>query len=169
MVTARPGYTGSLSGSATIPSPAGTTTEAWTASDVRFSRTHPSSDSAPNYEITAGTLQFSISGTIGACTLSGSKAMPLAVAAGDSESTLDLAPDNSYFAVGFPNDTLDVTYTCPGSDPFTMPYTAMNEFLRTNPGFLRRQPAPNGSIAGTAARPARGQALSWTWSLTPLV
>jgi hypothetical protein len=167
VVTARPGYTGSLSGSATIPSPAGVTTESWTAANVRFSRTQPSSDSAPNYQITAGTLQFSVSGTIGGCTLSGSKAMPLAVAAGDSESTLDLAPDNSYFAVGYPNDTLDVTYTCPGSDPFTMPYTAMNEFLRTNPGFQRRQPAPNGVIAGTASATREGKQLSWTWSLTP--
>jgi hypothetical protein len=48
-----------------------------------------------------------------------------------------------------------------------MPYTAMNEFLRTNPGFQRRQPAPNGVVAGTASATREGKQLSWTWSLTP--
>jgi hypothetical protein len=167
VVTERATYTGSLSGSATIPSLAGTTTETWSATDVRFSRTRVSSDSAPNYEITAGTLQFSVSGTLAGCTLSGSKAMPLAVAAGDAESTLDLAPDDSYFALGYPNQTLDVTYTCPDSDPFTMTYTAMNEFLRTNPAFQRRFPGPNGAIAGSAAATRDGKQLSWSWSLRP--
>jgi hypothetical protein len=163
------GYRGSLSGSAAITSPAGVTYEQWSASDVRFSRTQPSSDDAPNYQISAGTLQFSVSGTVGGCTLSGSKAMPLAVDGGDAESTLDLAPDDSYFAVGFPNATLDVTYTCPDSDPFTMTYTAMNEFLRTNPGFQRRQPGPNGTVSGTATSTKGDTALKWTWALKPLI
>lgn len=163
------GYRGSLSGSATISSPAGATIEQWSAADVRFSRMQPSSDDAPHYEISAGTLQFSVSGTVGGCTLSGSKAMPLAVDGGDAESTLDLAPDDSYFAVGFPNATLDVTYTCPGSDPFTMTYTAMNEFLRTNPGFQRRQPGPTGTLSGTATSTKADTALKWTWALKPLI
>ena len=85
------GYRGSLSGSATITSQAGTIVESWSSSDVRFSRI-ASSDTAPGYEITAGTLQFNVSGTVGGCTVSGAKAMPLAVAAGDAESALDLAP-----------------------------------------------------------------------------
>jgi hypothetical protein len=163
------GYRGSLSGSATITSQAGVITESWTSTDVRFSRI-PSSDTAPGYEITQGTLSFSVSGTVGSCTVSGAKAMPLAVAAGDAESALDLAPDDSYFAVGYPNDELDVTYTCPGEDgSFTMPYTAMNEFLRTDAKFVRRMPGPNGTISGTASATRDGKSLKWTWALKPLV
>jgi hypothetical protein len=168
-VVALLGYRGSLSGSATITSVAGVITESWTSTDVRFSRI-PSSDTAPGYEITAGTLSFTVSGTVGGCTVSGATAMPLAVAAGDAESTLDLAPDHSYFAVGYPNGTLDVTYTCPGQDgSFTMPYTAMNEFLRTDAKFVRRQPAPNGTISGSASATRDGTALKWTWALKPLI
>jgi hypothetical protein len=159
-------YTGSLSGTAVIPGPAGTTTETWSAGDVRFSRTPGSSDSAPGYQITAGTLQFSVSGVVGACTLEGSKSMPLAVAAGDAESTLDLAPDDSYFAVGYATPTLDVTYTCPDGST-TMPYGAITEFLRTNPGFERRQPGADGSIAGSASASKDGKSLSWTWAFSP--
>jgi hypothetical protein len=163
------GYRGSLSGSATITSLAGVITESWTSSDVRFSRI-ASSDSAPGYEITQGTLSFNVSGTVGGCTVSGAKAMPLPVAAGDAESALDLAPDHSYFAVGYPNDTLDVTYTCPGQDgSFTTTYTAMNEFLRTDAKFVRRMPGPNGTINGSASATRDGTALKWTWALKPLV
>jgi hypothetical protein len=167
VVQARSAYTGSLSGSAVITSPAGTTTETWSAGDVRFTRTRPSSDTAPNYEITAGTLQFSVTGTVGQCTFSGSEAMPLAVTAGEAESTLDLAPDDSYFAVGYLAATLDATYVCPGGDPFTMPYTAISEFLRTNPGFERRVPDATGGLTGSASATKDGKSLSWSWSLSP--
>ena len=68
-VVAMLGYRGSLSGSATITSLAGVITESWTSTDVRFSRV-PSSDTAPGYEITACTLNFSVSGTYGPCTVS---------------------------------------------------------------------------------------------------
>lgn len=84
VVQPRSSYTGSLSGTAVIPGPAGTTTETWSAGDVRFTRTPGSSDSAPGYQITAGSLQFSVSGDVGACTFEGSKTIPLAVAAGDA-------------------------------------------------------------------------------------
>ncbi len=144
VVLPRSAYTGSLSGSAVITSPAGTTTETWSAGDVRFSRTHPSSDTAPNYQITAGTLQFSVTGTVGQCTFSGSEAMPLA---GDAESTLDLAPDDSYFAVGHIAPTLDVTYVCPGGE--------------------RRLPDATGALSGSASATKDGKSLSWSWSLTP--
>ncbi len=164
VVQPRSAYTGSLSGSAVITSPAGTTTETWSAGDVRFSRTYPSSDTAPNYQITAGTLQFSVTGTVGQCTFSGSEAMPLA---GDAESTLDLAPDDSYFAVGHIAPTLDVTYVCPGGDPFTMAYGSITEYLRTNPGFERRQPDATGALSGSASATKDGKSLSWSWSLTP--
>lgn len=163
------GYRGSLSGSATIPSPVGVTVETWSSSDVRFSRTYPSSDDAPNYQISEGHLQFSVSGTVAGCTISGSDSLPLAVDGSDAESTLDLAPDDSYYAVGFPNTTLDVTYTCPDSEPFTTSYTAMNEFLRTNPGFQRRQPSPNGTISGSASAVKDGKTLKWSWALRPQI
>ena len=166
VVQPRSGYAGSLSGTAVIPGPAGTTTETWSAGDVRFTRTPGSSDSAPGYQITAGSLQFSVSGDVGACTFEGSKAIPLAVAAGDAESTLDLAPDDSYFAVGHVTPTLDVTYTCPDGST-TMPYGSITEFLRTNPGFERRQPGADGSIAGSASSSKDGKALSWTWAFSP--
>jgi hypothetical protein len=161
------GYRGSLSGSATITSAAGVTTETWSSGDVRFSRMYPSTDDAPNYQISEGSLQFSVSGTVGGCTISGSDSLPLGVDDGDAESTLDLAPDDSYYAVGFPNSSLEVTYTCPGSDPVTAPYYPMNEFLRTNPLVVRRQPSPNGTISGSYAATGGDKSLSWTWSLRP--
>ena len=55
----RLGYRGSLGGSATITSETGVITETWSSADVRFSRTQPSSDSAPNFQITDGSLTFS--------------------------------------------------------------------------------------------------------------
>jgi hypothetical protein len=167
------GYRGSLSGSATITSPAGVTTETWSSTDVRFSRTYPASDAAPNYQISEGNLQFAVSGTVGGCTISGSDSFPLGADDGAAESTLDLAPDDSYYAVGFPGATLDVTYTCPGSDPFTVPYAAINEFLRTNPPVVRRQPSPNGTISGSASAVSGpspvgdSKALKWSWALNP--
>lgn len=163
------GYRGSLSGSATITSPGTALVETWSSSDVRFSRTYPSSDDAPNYQISEGSLQFSVSGTVGGCTVSGSQSLPIAVDASDAESTLDLAPDDSYFAVAFPNANFDVTYTCPGSDPFTIAYYPMNEFLRTNPHFERRRPGPNGTISGSASAVKDGTALKWTWALRPQI
>ncbi len=163
VVQPRSGYTGSLSGTAVIPGPAGTTTETWSAGDVRFTRTPGSNDTAPGYQITAGSLQFSVSGVVGACTFEGSKAIPFA----DAESTLDVAPDDSYFAVGYATPTLDVTYTCPDGSA-TMPYGSITEFLRTNPGFERRQPGADGSIAGSASASSKdGKALSWTWAFSP--
>jgi hypothetical protein len=167
------GYRGSLSGSATITSASGVMTETWSSTDVRFSRTYPASDAAPNYQISEGNLQFSVSGTVGGCTISGSDSFPLGADDGAAESTLDLAPDDSYYAVGFPGATLDVTYTCPGSDPFTVPYAAMNEFLRTNPPVVRRQPSPNGTISGSASAVSgpspvgESKALKWSWALKP--
>ena len=163
------GYRGTVSGSATITSPTGVVVETWSTSDVRFSRTYPSHDYAPNYQVSEGSLQYSVSGTVGACTISGSESLPIAVDAGDAESTLDLAPDDSYFAVAFPNGNLDVTYTCPGGDPFTVTYYAMNEWLRTNPGFVRRQPGPNGAISGSASTVKGETALKWTWALRPQI
>jgi hypothetical protein len=167
------GYRGSLSGSATITSATGVVTETWSSTDVRFSRRYPSSDDAPNYEISDGHLQFSVSGTVAGCTISGSESLPLGADDGDAESTLDLAPDDSYYATGFPNGSLDVTYTCPGSDPFTVTYYAMNEFLRTNPPVVRRQPSPSGTVSGSASvvSPAspigESKALKWSWALKP--
>ena len=161
------GYRGSLSGSATITSAAGVTTETWSSSDVRFSRTYPSYDYAPNYQISEGRLQFSVSGTAGGCTFAGSDSLPLGMDDGDAESTLDLAPDDSYYAVGFPNGSIDVTYTCPGSDPFTVAYPVMNEFLRTNPLVVRRQPSPSGTISGTWSATSGDKVLKWTWALQP--
>ena len=166
---ARFGYRGSLSGSATITSPAGTTTETWSSGDVRFSRTQPSSDSAPNYQITDGTLDFRVDGTLGGCTFSGSTTIPLNVAEGEAESTLDLAPDDSYFAVGYTSPELVATYICPGEDPFTMAYGSITEYLRTDKGFVRRQPAVDGTIAGSAGATKDGKTLSWAWNLKPLI
>jgi hypothetical protein len=163
------GYRGSLSGSATITSPGGVTTETWSATDVRFSRTYPSNDDAPNYQISEGHLQFSVSGTAGGCTLSGSGTLPLGVDDGDAESTLDLAPDDSYYAVGFPNAKIDVTYTCPDSDPATISYPVTNEFLRTNPMVVRRTPGPNGTISGSWSTAKDGKALKWSWALKPQI
>ena len=74
-----------------------------------------------------------------------------------------------YYAVGFPNGTLDVTYTCPDSDPFTVTYYAMNEFLRTNPMVVRRRPAPNGTISGSWSSVKDDKALTWTWALRPQI
>ncbi len=87
----------------------------------------------------------------------------------DVDRRLDLAPDNSYFAVGYPNDTLDITYTCPDGDPFTAPYAAMNEFLRTDAKYIRRQPAPNGTISGSASATRGDTSLNWSWALKPLI
>jgi hypothetical protein len=166
---ARFGYRGSLSGSATITSPAGTTVETWSAEGIRFSRTQPSSDSAPNYQITDGTLDFRVDGTLGGCTFSGSTTIPLNVAEGEAESTLDLAPDDSYFAVGYASPELVATYICPGEDPFTMPYGSITEYLRTDKAFVRRQPAVDGTIAGSAGATKDGKTLSWAWNLKPLI
>jgi hypothetical protein len=161
------GYRGSLSGSATITSPTGVITETWSSTDARFSRMYPSTDDAPNYQITEGHLQFSVSGNVGPCTVSGSKSLPIGLDDGDAESTLDLAPDDSYYATGFPNGELDVTYACPDGDPFTVTYYAMNEFLRTNPMVVRRQPSPNGTISGRYSAVNADKALTWTWALRP--
>jgi hypothetical protein len=169
------GYRGSLSGSATITSGSGVVTETWSSNDVRFSRRYPSTDDAPNYQLSEGTLQFSVSGTVAGCTMSGSESLPLGTESGDAESTLDLAPDDSYYATGFPNGQLDVTYVCPGSDPVTVTYYAINEFLRTNPMVVRRQPNPNGTISGTHSTvtgpspSGETKALKWTWALKPQI
>jgi hypothetical protein len=158
-------YTGSLSGSAVIPSPAGTITETWSAPSVRFTRTDRSSPGAPNYEITSGTAQISVSGTVGACTVAGSTSASL-VADDASDNTLDFAPDDSYYAVAYSSETFDVTYSCPdGSGPGS--YTFMTEVLRTNPDFVRRMPAADGSIGGSVGMARDGKQLSFTWSFAP--
>ena len=72
VVVDRTVYSGSFSGSAVIPSVAGTITETWSGSGAQWTRTSGSSPGAPNYELTAGTLTFSVSGTVGACTMAGS-------------------------------------------------------------------------------------------------
>ena len=113
VVVDRSVYSGSFSGSAVIPSVAGTITESWSASGVQWTRTSRSAPGAPNYEFTAGTLTMSVSGTIGACSISGSTTKSLVAPPGESDNTLDFAPDDSYYAVAFSSGELEVTYSCP--------------------------------------------------------
>jgi hypothetical protein len=43
----------------------------------------------------------------------------------------------------------------------------MNEFLRTNPLVVRRQPSPSGTISGSFGSASDGKALKWNWALQP--
>ena len=167
-------YVGEASGSSEYGSAGMSThtTESWTATGLVYKRILANSIQAPRflYDLTAGKVTWSMSGTDGGCTV---KAGPVTVDVPNGQ--LDIRSSSypsdtwsrAYFANAYGAGPIEGTATCPGGT-FTRYFSPRASILSTSTGNTMQKITPSGALEGTSS-PWQGSYITanYKWKLVP--